>query len=297
MKPNKKKPPAITASFLSLFALLLAVPALNGAPMTNADVIKMVKSGLDETVIITSIQNAESGFDTSADGLIALTNAQVPKPVINAMITRVSAANAYAAHTPRRHAAAQRALRTSPNDQDTNRLIMPNGKGRPNFFLTVGPTYLYSSPADGYAHGGINMFGGTLAFGYRFNRHHKLQIDTCVATRSEDYEDRTAVHGLVAYSFCIPFSSAGHAEFRLTPTLGLAYASGSCSYFYYGGYGHYYYDTRTYTDTALAAGFGVGFTFHTSRRFLLDIGTSYLRTANTGGTDIISTTFSMGWKL
>jgi len=79
------------SSILSLLALLVAATALNGAPMTNADVIKMVKAGIDESVIITSVQNAESGFDTSADGLIALSGAQVPKPVIGAIIARASA--------------------------------------------------------------------------------------------------------------------------------------------------------------------------------------------------------------
>jgi len=82
-----------TTSALILLALLAATTALNGAPMTNADVIKMVKAGIDESVIITSIQNAESKFDASADGLIALSGAQVPKSVINAIIARASAAS------------------------------------------------------------------------------------------------------------------------------------------------------------------------------------------------------------
>ena len=89
----KKISTAFALRFLPLLALLLAATALNGAPMTNADVIKMVKAGIDESVIVTSIQNAANGFDASADGLIALTSAQVPKPVINAIITRASAAN------------------------------------------------------------------------------------------------------------------------------------------------------------------------------------------------------------
>jgi hypothetical protein len=64
--------------------------------MTNADVIKMAKAGIDEAVIISSIQNAENGFDTSADALIALNEAKLPKPIIQAIITRASATGAAA---------------------------------------------------------------------------------------------------------------------------------------------------------------------------------------------------------
>jgi hypothetical protein len=69
-------------------ALLLALAA-PAAPMSNADVIKMVQASLDENIIITSVANAaEAGFDTSTDGLIALSQAKVPQTVIAAMIQR-----------------------------------------------------------------------------------------------------------------------------------------------------------------------------------------------------------------
>jgi hypothetical protein len=88
-----KTHPALLA--LSLL-VLLATTALQGAPMTNADVIKMAKAGIDESVIITSIQNAENGFDTSADALIALNEAKLSKPIVQAIITRASATGAAA---------------------------------------------------------------------------------------------------------------------------------------------------------------------------------------------------------
>jgi len=308
----KKTLSIFTTRILTLLALLAAATALNGAPMTNNDVIRMVKSGLDESVIITSIQNADSRFDTSADGIIALTGAQVSKPVINAMIARASAANtaapvannaapaantAYAPPPPQNTtAAAPQAPRAAGNDGDLNRLLLPN---HPTFFLTVGPTYLYSSAA-GDSSNGLSMYGGTLSFGWRINRHHKLQIDTCVAAGSKDNTDCTAVHGLVAYSFCIPFDEAGHAEFRLSPALGLAYNSSSYDHYYeyYNYYSGYYGYNVHYTssDTAFAGGLGVGFTFHTGRHFLLDIGTRYLRIENTGGTNTVSLNFAIGWK-
>lgn len=86
--------------FLLSFAALAASVAVSAAPMTNADVIKMINAGLDESIIITSIQNAENGFDASANGLIALSEAKVPKPIVNAIIQRTSAKTTPAAQAP-----------------------------------------------------------------------------------------------------------------------------------------------------------------------------------------------------
>lgn len=74
---------------LALPLSLLGASAL-AAPMTNEDVIKMVKAGLDEGIIITSIQNSEPKFDASPDGLIGLSEAKVPKTVVTALIQRAS---------------------------------------------------------------------------------------------------------------------------------------------------------------------------------------------------------------
>jgi hypothetical protein len=87
----------IPFKILAILALFIASAALNAASMTNADVIKMTKAGIDESVIINSVQNAQSGFDTSANGLIGLSQAGVSKPVINAVVLRASGASTPAA--------------------------------------------------------------------------------------------------------------------------------------------------------------------------------------------------------
>ena len=126
MKSSMKKILSVPAArILTLLALFAATTALNAAPMTNADVIKMAKAGIDESVIITSIQNAESGFDASADGLIALAGAQVPKPVINAVIARASAAKTAA---PAATATTPSATTGNANLQGEDEIIM-NDKG------------------------------------------------------------------------------------------------------------------------------------------------------------------------
>ncbi|KAF0095828.1 MAG: hypothetical protein E1N59_604 [Puniceicoccaceae bacterium 5H] len=56
--------------------------------MTNDDVIKLTKAGLGEETIVLAVKNApETDFDTSSDGLIALTQAGVSGEIVNAMLT------------------------------------------------------------------------------------------------------------------------------------------------------------------------------------------------------------------
>jgi len=55
-------------------------------PLTNADVIKMVKGGLPESVIVGAIQSSPAKYDTSPDGLIALHTAGVTQGEMNAIM-------------------------------------------------------------------------------------------------------------------------------------------------------------------------------------------------------------------
>jgi hypothetical protein len=54
-------------------------------PLTNADVVKMVKNNFSEDSIITTIQNNKTQFDLSVDALIALKNAGVGERLISVM--------------------------------------------------------------------------------------------------------------------------------------------------------------------------------------------------------------------
>jgi len=71
-----------------LLLLLLLGAAAAAAPLTNDDVTKMVRAGLDEGIVIAAIQNSEPKFDTTPEGLIALAEAKVPKTIVTAMIER-----------------------------------------------------------------------------------------------------------------------------------------------------------------------------------------------------------------
>jgi outer membrane lipoprotein SlyB len=78
-----------------LISLLLAVPmAAIAAPMTNDDVIKMVKGGLGEATVIQAIDAAEPGFDSSPDGLVKLKQGGVSDAVIQRILGKKGAAPA-----------------------------------------------------------------------------------------------------------------------------------------------------------------------------------------------------------
>lgn len=67
--------------------------------LTNDTILRMSKAGLDDTVIVQTIQTQPGAFDTSPDDLISLKNAGVSQTVIAAMQAR-SAGLAF--HTPGR---------------------------------------------------------------------------------------------------------------------------------------------------------------------------------------------------
>jgi hypothetical protein len=52
-------------------------PATATAPMTNQDVIKLVKAKIAEDLIIAKIKQSKTKFDVSVDGLVALKDAGV----------------------------------------------------------------------------------------------------------------------------------------------------------------------------------------------------------------------------
>jgi len=78
--------------FLTICAALAAQQAMN-----NDAVIKMVKAGLSDDIIVGSISSQPGQYDTSADGLIALKTAGASDKVVAAMISKASGAAAPAA--------------------------------------------------------------------------------------------------------------------------------------------------------------------------------------------------------
>jgi len=76
----------ISVSILCAFLVGTSLFAVD-KPLTNDDVISLVKAGLDDATIIAKIGQAGRGsLDTSVDGLIKLKKASVPKAIIDAML-------------------------------------------------------------------------------------------------------------------------------------------------------------------------------------------------------------------
>jgi hypothetical protein len=75
---------------LVLAAVLLltagAVFSQSNKPLTNDDVVQMVKGGFDESTTVAAIDAADTNFDTSVQALMALKTAGVSEKVISAML-------------------------------------------------------------------------------------------------------------------------------------------------------------------------------------------------------------------
>ena len=73
-----------------VFLTITALTAQQKNPLTNADVIKMVKAGLAETTIVAAIAANDTQFDLSSTGLQALNQAGASSKVIRAMLAAES---------------------------------------------------------------------------------------------------------------------------------------------------------------------------------------------------------------
>jgi hypothetical protein len=125
--PNRKV--ALLLLVLCLSCATTAVLAQQGQqPLTNADVVKMVKSGLPASVISNAIQANETDFDVSANGLIALQKAGVPQAVMDAMISASSKKRSSSAASSAAPATAAAPAATLPNGGQLAVTVAQGGK-------------------------------------------------------------------------------------------------------------------------------------------------------------------------
>src|SRR6201999_1896293 len=78
-----------TSKLLTAALLVAGLPMLaqdNQKALTNADVVKMVKGGLPESVIVSAIQSSPAKYDISPDALIALQKDGVTAKEMDAII-------------------------------------------------------------------------------------------------------------------------------------------------------------------------------------------------------------------
>jgi len=78
--------------FLTIVVLCLSLGLAAQEALTNDSVIKLVKAGLSDDLIVSTINASPGTYDTSADGLIALKTAGVSDKVVSAIVLKASGA-------------------------------------------------------------------------------------------------------------------------------------------------------------------------------------------------------------
>jgi len=79
------------SSLLAALMVASSVLALAQQSLTNDSIIKLVKAGLSEDLIISTINAQPGAYDTSPDGLIALKAAGVSDKVVSAVVAKAPA--------------------------------------------------------------------------------------------------------------------------------------------------------------------------------------------------------------
>ena len=152
---------------LALFVLLCAalfVPPIQAQPtqpssaqknalLTNAEIVKMVKAGLQDSTILSMIAASDSDFDVSVDGLLALKEAGVSARVMDAMLAAKSKKR-----TPAPSPTAVSSVSPSPNAMPQS--AMTQGYGSTT--MTPQMAAMMSQMGLGGAMGGISGMGGTM---------------------------------------------------------------------------------------------------------------------------------------
>jgi hypothetical protein len=75
---------------LALCALCPLLLAQQAQTLTNDSLIKLIKAGFQEDVIVKTIESSGANYDTSVDGLIALKNAGATNKMVAAILSRAS---------------------------------------------------------------------------------------------------------------------------------------------------------------------------------------------------------------
>ncbi|MGH9545589.1 MAG: hypothetical protein ACRD23_10275 [Terriglobales bacterium] len=114
--------PKFASVVLAILLTLTVLGAQQKNPLTNADVVKMVKAGMAETTIVAAIAANDTQFDLSSSGLQTLSQAGVSSKVIRAML---------AAESKKKDAAAAEANSEAAPDaataQDASSVTSPQG--------------------------------------------------------------------------------------------------------------------------------------------------------------------------
>jgi hypothetical protein len=119
----------IASVTIAIFLILTPLTAQQStAPLTNADVVKMVKAGLAETTIVAAIAAHDTQFDLSSSGLQALSQGGVSSKVIRAMLA-ADAKKKNAVEAAQNSTPAQDSSAAQGSDSNASSGMGPQGMG------------------------------------------------------------------------------------------------------------------------------------------------------------------------
>jgi hypothetical protein len=130
--------------FLAICPLLVAQQALN-----NDSVIKLVKAGLSDDLIVSTINGSPGSYNTSADGIIALKTAGASDRVVSAIVMKSSAPTTVPGTAP-----------VSPTMPITQATATPDTPPPPPFHSTDGKIRIYVTDHPMFESNGIAMASG-----------------------------------------------------------------------------------------------------------------------------------------
>jgi len=85
---------------LSVVAVVLAAIAYAQTALTNDAIIKMVKAGLGEDIVLSTVKAQPGNFATGVDDMIALKSAGISDKIIGAMVEKMASGGGAAAPAP-----------------------------------------------------------------------------------------------------------------------------------------------------------------------------------------------------
>src|ERR1039458_7114893 len=88
-KPDRRR--FMRRLFLGVFLLCSAAVVLAQQTMNNDAIVKMVKAGLSDSVVVATIQASPGQYDTSTSALVALKGAGFDDTVVAAMLGKSAA--------------------------------------------------------------------------------------------------------------------------------------------------------------------------------------------------------------
>ena len=190
-------------SLIALVFLVICPFLIAQQGMNNDGVIKLVKAGLSDDLIISTINASTASFDTSADGLIALKGAGVSDKVVAAIVTKATAPSPAAAPvTPPPAAAADPDNPDSPHDPGVYLMVSTHdGKGKMVLIERAGSSRQKTA----------NMWGAALTYGIS---KAKIKAEIPGPRATVRTEDKVPVF----YMYFPPTGNLGAADTISSPT-------------------------------------------------------------------------------